>query len=683
MVKEKLPIVYFFVLLLICSVIVISNYLNLPSFRVPNEYKIEKGVLNLKDYNFSKHRVLPIAGNCEFYWGKLIDETSNNITPDAYLDIPGSWTKQKENKYPSQGYASYRFLITHLNDSVYTLKIKQILTAYNIVVNGHKHSFGKVAVNKDNYTPFCGTQLIDVIPSDGEIEVIVQIANYNHRNAGIDDNMYFGYKNDIVKKHNKTFLGIVFVLGIFLIMFLHHLGIFIYRSHHNAILYFAIICLLSGLRLMLTDDKAIFGWLPNINWLLATKVEYLTATLYGPVFYLFYQKVFPGMIHEKIFKVYVSIGLALSAVVLLFPSNIFTYVPLFLHPITALASLHILWLTRRTILKYSQSAIIFYIGFYVLMIFVINEFLYYYDVLETGLIMHYGVVIFMFTQAFVLSGWFSRAYLRIEELSYDLEEHNRELEEVVKERTTEIEAQKSQIEEQANELSISLEKLKELDDFKVSMTNMVVHDMKAHLSPLLNIPDNPDEDMLLLVRQSGQQLHTLVMNMLELQKFETAKIQVYCEEFDMAQLAQNSFLKIHYLAKLKNINCINNLDIGIRLNADEYLFERVMVNLFYNAIKFSPENTKIIVSSQEDEEGWIRIDITDFGKGVPKELHTKIFEPYSQIYDKNSKKYSTGLGLAFCKCAVEAHGGHIGVDSKVGFGSTFWFTAPLKEAEGE
>jgi signal transduction histidine kinase len=71
------------------------------------------------------------------------------------------------------------------------------------------------------------------------------------------------------------------------------------------------------------------------------------------------------------------------------------------------------------------------------------------------------------------------------------------------------------------------------------------------------------------------------------------------------------------------------------------------------------------------------VSVSDQGPGIPRELHARIFEKFGQVEgDVRNKGYSTGLGLTFCKLAVEQHGGQIGVESQPGCGSTFWFTLP-------
>jgi signal transduction histidine kinase len=128
---------------------------------------------------------------------------------------------------------------------------------------------------------------------------------------------------------------------------------------------------------------------------------------------------------------------------------------------------------------------------------------------------------------------------------------------------------------------------------------------------------------------------------------------------------------------------LENEDILVR--ADEASVRRILMNLLHNAVKFTvpreesvdAEGNKGLISVGVQREGaFARIGVQDTGPGIPAEFLEKIFTRFGQV-QPGLKKYSTGLGLYFCKLAVEAQGGKIGVDSEVGKGSTFWFTLPL------
>jgi len=110
---------------------------------------------------------------------------------------------------------------------------------------------------------------------------------------------------------------------------------------------------------------------------------------------------------------------------------------------------------------------------------------------------------------------------------------------------------------------------------------------------------------------------------------------------------------------------------------DENKLSRTLVNLIANAFKFTPAGTVTISASSDDSEH-LRFAVRDTGQGIPAEAFERIFEKFGQL-DSHSK-VGTGLGLAFCKLAVEAHGGQIQVESTPGVGSTFSFIIPLNRS---
>jgi signal transduction histidine kinase len=107
--------------------------------------------------------------------------------------------------------------------------------------------------------------------------------------------------------------------------------------------------------------------------------------------------------------------------------------------------------------------------------------------------------------------------------------------------------------------------------------------------------------------------------------------------------------------------------------ADPRLVSRILHNLVGNSIKFTPEGGVIRVSALADSPSALRVAVSDDGPGIPAELRERLFQKFST---GDVKGRGTGLGLAFCRLAVEAHGGRIWVDTEPGRGSTFNFTLP-------
>ncbi|MGD9921307.1 MAG: sensor histidine kinase, partial [Pseudorhodoplanes sp.] len=106
---------------------------------------------------------------------------------------------------------------------------------------------------------------------------------------------------------------------------------------------------------------------------------------------------------------------------------------------------------------------------------------------------------------------------------------------------------------------------------------------------------------------------------------------------------------------------------------DGAIIRRILENLVGNAIKHTPAGSHVRISISK-RDGLVRVEVQDEGDGVPEEAREKIFEKFVTIQNRRARAYrSAGLGLAFCKLAIEAHEGAIGVDPRTPHGSTFWF----------
>src|SRR5262249_43146116 len=108
---------------------------------------------------------------------------------------------------------------------------------------------------------------------------------------------------------------------------------------------------------------------------------------------------------------------------------------------------------------------------------------------------------------------------------------------------------------------------------------------------------------------------------------------------------------------------------------DQALIRRALVNLVDNAIKFSPDNSEVLLSAEHDQDG-IRFAVSDRGPGVPDAFRKKIFEKYVQIPGQKGRRKGTGLGLALARLVGEAHHGRLWVDPRTGGGSVFSMFIP-------
>lgn len=230
--------------------------------------------------------------------------------------------------------------------------------------------------------------------------------------------------------------------------------------------------------------------------------------------------------------------------------------------------------------------------------------------------------------------------------------------------------------------------LKGLENLRRILTDMIIHDMR---SPLMIIsysydvitrePNNLNQtqkESVTLGKNTCQQLIEMVTLLLDVSRMEEGKMPLSRDFSDIRDIAQKAVESVAVLAQ-ENGLILRVTGDSASGAVDRAIIQRVFVNLLGNAIKFSPRGGIISIHLSPAEET-VRVTVTDQGPGIPSEYHQRIFEKFGQVESrKENKVYSTGLGLTFCKLAVEAHGGKIGVESRAEQGSRFWFTLPTNE----
>jgi PAS domain S-box-containing protein len=234
------------------------------------------------------------------------------------------------------------------------------------------------------------------------------------------------------------------------------------------------------------------------------------------------------------------------------------------------------------------------------------------------------------------------------------------------------------------EIETLVRQMKALDKVKNDLTHMIVHDLRTPLTSLLAglqmlQPSEQDREILDISLSGGQTLLGMINDLLDISKMEDGSLTLNRTTFSMQELVDEAFHQVGWLAEEKGLELRADLiPPTIQLDADEEKLQRVLVNLLGNAVKFTPKDGHVVVRAEMDESnGELLVGISDTGEGVPKEAFERIFAKFEQVESRIAgKTKSTGLGLTFCKLAVEAHGGRIWVESEPGQGSTFFFTIP-------
>lgn len=213
------------------------------------------------------------------------------------------------------------------------------------------------------------------------------------------------------------------------------------------------------------------------------------------------------------------------------------------------------------------------------------------------------------------------------------------------------------------------------------MVNMVVHDLRNPLSSvlfgleLLNSSEYPKEKQkqkLAQIYSSAQGLQVLIDDLLQIASLESGKLRLSPVEIDPCNLIESAVSGFQAIVAQKNQSLVSKLpeESSRKISVDTNMMRRTLDNLLSNAIKFSPRHSQITVQAEFLSSGDCKIQVIDSGPGVPDELQQKIFEKY-EIGSLMPGIPQIGLGLAFCKMSVEAHGGDISVRNNQPKGAIF------------
>lgn len=229
----------------------------------------------------------------------------------------------------------------------------------------------------------------------------------------------------------------------------------------------------------------------------------------------------------------------------------------------------------------------------------------------------------------------------------------------------------------------------EIDKMREDLLSMVYHDLR---SPLANVTSSLDmlavmlpleEDaglrsVLDIAVRSTDRVQRLTSSLLDIARLEAGQQITQLEEISLRDLLKDTAGAVVPLIEAKKQIFTLTVPKGkTQLKIDTDMIRRVLINLLENAMKYGPEGTTIKLGATIKNKNLIELWVADDGKGISKEDQSRIFVKYERIKEKKSKAQGLGLGLAFCKLAVEAHGGEIWVESEIGKGSRFIFRLPI------
>jgi two-component system, sensor histidine kinase and response regulator len=239
------------------------------------------------------------------------------------------------------------------------------------------------------------------------------------------------------------------------------------------------------------------------------------------------------------------------------------------------------------------------------------------------------------------------------------------------------------------QLQHNYKRLQEVEKLRDDMRNMIVHDLRTPLTGMIvgiemlskhGALNESQQEMIDLAGGGGRTLLGMINDLLAVEKMESGASELQYAAILAGQLIAASIAQVASLAQMEQTTIVTEIDRELPpFEGDAGMLERTMVNLLGNALKFTRGGTVTVGAGRDGER--IRFFVRDTGSGIPADAFDRIFEKFGQL-DSHSR-VGTGLGLAFCKLAVEAHDGRIAVESESGVGSVFSFTIPLAGRRGD
>jgi signal transduction histidine kinase len=253
-------------------------------------------------------------------------------------------------------------------------------------------------------------------------------------------------------------------------------------------------------------------------------------------------------------------------------------------------------------------------------------------------------------------------------------------------------------------LGAAVERMQEVDRLKSNFLATVSHELRTPLTSVIGYSEmlieglagqlNPEQrEYVQIIMEKGDHLLQLITGILDVSRMDSGPLKLAREPLQVAEMAANILSALTPLARRKRVEL--RLDAARpvpRVHADREKLRQVVIHLVSNAVKFTPEGGRVLVgvevgplAREEDLVAGgagalgVRLRVTDSGIGIAPDKQVRIFEPFFQVDSSSTREYGgTGLGLTLVKSYVEAHGGHVWVDSELGRGSAFTVTLPLE-----
>ena len=670
-----------------------------------------QGELDLSHWDYTTDGPVLLKGQWAFYWNKLLtpDDFAQPDFPQihpssGWISTPDSWNDYIVNgeEIEGNGYATYRLMIhSSSTQDQLALRIDAILSAYRLWINGNLlASNGIVGTTRESMIPKHLPQTVFFTPDDGNMDIIVQVSNFNHRRGGMWDHIELGLAQQITDQNDRYLAFEMFIIGSLIIMGIYHIGLFALRRNDRSPFYFGAFCLIIGFRALFLGEAYWYKLFPNVDWEIGLRMEYILTYIGVPFFIKYISELYPRFSSKKISLLSFAVGIIYCSIVLATPTHVFTNTLISYHIIILLTVIYLLYILTLAILHREKGSILLSIGIVFYALTIVNDILYYNEIILTGDYTSIGLFVFIFAHSFVLSMKFSKAFSDVKLMTQQLKELNIDLESKVNERTrTLVEFNKY--------LTLANNELFRMETSRRHLLSNISHDLRTPITSIQGyieafldgvvVDPVQQKKYLQLIHSKTLGLNRLIKDLFELSQLEAGQISFSLQTINIHQLmndvAEKYETDIHSAGltfTLQSLIAGSSAKTCVLVDPDR--IDQVFSNLIFNALRFTPAEGLITVSYEEINSAEtsfsvnpspiqeILIKVKDTGSGIAEDKLPYIFDRFYKESDtRNTSIGGSGLGLAISKEIILSHGGRIWAESTPGEGSTFCFTLPVSD----
>jgi len=655
----------------------------LPNLYAQEEPLAEKGLLDLSGYDFNTDGPLEIRGEFEFYWKQMLNPAIEGDTGEmVYLEVPGSWINlRKENPDITRyGFATYRLMILlpeRMGEVAFS--VENVFSASAYFVNGKAINYlGFPGVNKYQTVMRTSRPMMIGTVNAQEVELLIRVSNFENRISGIAGGLTIGKVDQMQDIRQKELFRGHFLIGAFLIIGIYFLGLYLIRTEHYR-LYFSLICFLMALRVMMIVEIPVIENL-NLNGLTMARLDYLNIYFFAPFFILMIRSIFPIEFPQLAYRISMWISSVFIVVVVVSPISLFSFSLPFFFVFFLLVSGVFLYVIILAWTRGRSHAPAFTLGLLILFAGTLNDMLVEIDVIESALVVHYTMFIYLLVYAYIFADKSNALQKKAKLLAEEISQVKNHLEDLVEERTTELKAVSNELESQKDKLESTNRDQVEAINARNRLFAIIGHDVRAPIGYIMQalqmLIDNPEitekerQELLKMMASSSEVTYNLLENLLVWGRSQTGKLKATPVRFVLKELIDESLELLNMGLKEKSLKVEVFVSESHIVKADRDLLYIVIRNLVSNAMKFTPEKGGIYISSKKSN-GEVQISIRDTGIGIPESMLSKLLDPKGQVSTNGTRgEKGSGLGLQICQEIIQANDGWMKIESSSGKGTT-------------